>query len=136
PGVTAAAAPSAAVERLLRDLGRGGGRGVADDTAAAVEALVPVARVQALDADLATARGGMQKAVATEVDTHVRVGAPAGVEEHQIAGLELRALEALADFGQLLRGARQIEPERALKDQLHQGAAVDAGVAGGAAKAV
>src|SRR5574337_1767546 len=61
------------------------------DPARAGEAPRPVALAQVVDAHLLARPRRMDELVVTDVDAHVREGAPHGVEEHQVAGLELVA---------------------------------------------
>jgi hypothetical protein len=121
---------------LQRRRGGGGAGRVTDDASSAIEAFVPVAGIQAFNAHLATAGGGVEKAITTKVNAHMRVGAAACIEKHQIACFELRTLEIVADLGEFSGGARQIKAKCPLKDLLHQGAAVDAGVSGVATEAI
>ncbi len=69
----------------------------------------------------------MQKALAAHVDAHMAL-AEAGLEKHQVAGLQFGTVHALPFPGQLLGGARQVHAELGPEGDLHEGGTIHAGL--------
>ncbi len=70
---------------------QGPGIGI-DEPSGTIEARAPIAIVKRFDSHAAAARRRVQEATVSYIDSHVRVSARQRVEEHQVAGLELRAV--------------------------------------------
>ena len=65
-------------------------------SARAVKATGPVGQAHALDPDLSAGFGGVDELAFTNVNAHVAEGASHGVEKHEVAGLELAAVNRLS----------------------------------------
>ena len=79
---------------------------------------------------------GVDEAAFSHIDAHMAEGAAHGVEEHQVAGLELVLLDRFEVLGPglLVGPARQHQPHAHLKDVAREAAAVKAVLDGGAAR--
>ncbi len=108
----------------------------ADETARAVEVLLPVARIDRRDLDLATAPRRMNEPVVAEVDADVRKREAPRVEEHEVAGLEIGERDLVAQPAHFLRRPGQRHAGHLLKDELNEAAAIKAGFGRRAAPAV
>lgn len=99
------------------------------DASSAVEALSPVTAFHALDAHFRARFGRVDESSISNVDAHMRIGAPKGVVEDKIARLELGALDAGADFALSLRIPRQAHAKRLQVDVRYEAAAIKAAFA-------
>src|ERR1035437_2751437 len=95
--------------RAFTSYGRTGcalpGRG--NDAARAVVTPHPVVCAQAFHAHFSAARGRVDEAVLAQIDADVRVLAPLGVVEHQVAGSECGTLDGLTQVAEIEGVARQ-----------------------------
>jgi hypothetical protein len=71
--------------------------------------------------------------VVADVDAHVAEGAPQGVEEHQVARLQLALVDLLGGRRLLVRAAGQHEANSLFVDRLDEAAAVEAAAVDGTA---
>ena len=78
----------------------------------------------------------MDEFAITHVDTHMAECAAHGIEEHQITGLEVAAVDLLSGIGLFGRDARQNLAHGLGVDGPHKTAAVEAGFCIGAAQAI
>jgi hypothetical protein len=73
----------------------------------AAEALLPERRVEGGDLDLASAPRRMDEAVVAKIDTDVREREVARVEEHEVAGFEIRNRDLLTQPAHVLCRTRE-----------------------------
>src|SRR5690606_39820729 len=86
-------------------------------------------------ANLGSRRRRMHESPVAEVDAHMRVGAPQGVEEDEVARLQARAGHLAAGPGKPAGVPRRRQPDLAVY-VMDEPAAVEAGGGAGAAPAV
>src|SRR6185503_19457351 len=92
----------------------------ADQPARAVIALLPVTLRHRDDLDFAAAVRSVDEAVVAEVDAHVRERRASGIEEHQVARLEIAARDATAQPCHFPGSARQGYADDLLEDVADQ----------------
>ena len=98
------------------------------------EALGKIGVAEFFGADGAAARGRMDKFAVADIKAHMRIfAAAAGVEKHQIAGLQAGGRNAARGGGHIAGGARQAHAQRVLIHILNHAAAIKAGSAAAAA---
>ncbi len=121
------------------DPGRRGGGGFADEggdelrkdadhPARAIEPLLPEARVECRHFDLAPAARRVDEAVVAEIDADVREGEAAGVEEHEVARLQVARRHLLADLAHVSRRPRQGHAGHLLEHIADEPAAIESGL--------
>src|SRR5260363_190926 len=89
-----------------------------------VEMTRPIGRVHMVNANEASRRGGVYKAMMANINAHMRVGMSIGVKKNQIPGGHLVRRDAFALRAHFSCGARQIEMRGALNHITHLSAAV------------
>ncbi len=95
--------------------------------ARAVEAACPVAAVHVLDADLGARARRMDELAFADVDADMAEGAAHGVEEHEVAGLELAAVDLFGGGGLFFGAAREHVAHGLVVHRADEAAAVEAG---------
>jgi hypothetical protein len=78
----------------------------------------------------------MDEAVLADIDAYVGIGASRGVEEHEVAGGHLAAVQRRTALAHLLGRAGQVHVGGALHHVANQAAAIETGIGGVAAVAV
>src|SRR6202012_2457406 len=89
------------------------------------KALFPVAVIHVVDTDRAARGGRMHELVVADIDADMRERAAHGVEEHQIARLEVADATLFTDAAHFLGAARQRHTERVLEDVADKAAAIE-----------
>jgi hypothetical protein len=105
----------------------------AGQSASAIEPFLPETLVEGSDFDLAAAGRGVNELVVAEVDADVRERKPAGIEEHEVAGLQVVERDLVADPAHLLGRPRQRDAGHLLEHVADEPAAIEAGFGGVAA---
>ena len=98
---------------------------VEQQAARAVETLFPVAFLHVGNFHLAAAAGRVHEALVADIDADMGIGAPARVEEYEVAGLQIGLVDFRADLAHGLRIARQHESRDLLEDMTDETAAVE-----------
>jgi len=78
----------------------------------------------------------MEEVVVAEVDTNMGEGSTHGVEEYEIAGLQLTLVDNVANLALFAGGTGQKQAKRIFVDQLNKAAAIESTFSTGAATAV
>lgn len=107
-----------------------------NDAARSVIALHPVALAHVLDTDFRTGAWRVQEAVVTEVDADMGKGAAHGVEENQIARLQLVLVDDVANLALFLGRSRKQFANRFPEDDLDKAAAIESTVGISATEAI
>ena len=92
----------------------------------AVESALPEARIQCGNLDLASAPRRMDELVVAEIDADVGEREPPGVEEHEIARLQIGDGDVRAEAAHVLRSARERHSRHLLEDITDESAAIEA----------
>ena len=106
------------------------------DAARTREAAIPVGLTHVVYAHLFAWFRGVDELVVTHVDAHVAESLPHGVEEHQVAGLQILFVDFLSGGGLLTGATGQHLAHGLFEHGADKAAAIEAGVSIGASTAV